>query len=55
MAGVLYDYAPWLKMAADGLTRELARQNTEDGVNREMATHYQAFVMEAYGLLVSDV
>lgn len=52
MAGVLYDYAPWLKLAADGLTRELARQNTEDGVNREMATHYQAFGMEAYGLLM---
>ena len=52
MAAVLYDYVPWLKLAADGLTCELVRQNTADGVNREMATHYQAFGMEAYGLLM---
>lgn len=52
MAGALYDYAPWKKLALSGLTRELDRQNTADGVNREMATHYQAFGMEAYGLLM---
>ena len=52
MAGVLYDHAPWKKLAISGLTRELDRQNTADGVNREMATHYQAFGMEAYGLLM---
>ena len=40
------------KLAFCGLTRELDRQNSEDGVNLEMATHYQAFVMEAYGLLM---
>ena len=52
MAGLLYDDAAWKKLALDELTRELERQNSADGVNLEMATHYQAFVMEAYGLLM---
>ena len=52
MAGLFYDDAAWKKLAFCGLTRELDRQNSEDGVNLEMATHYQAFVMEAYGLLM---
>ena len=52
MAGLLYDDAAWKKLALDELARELERQNNADGVNLEMATHYQAFVMEAYGLLM---
>lgn len=51
MAGILYDFPQWKQLAVENLSRELVRQNTADGVNREMSTHYQAFVMEAYGLL----
>lgn len=51
MTGILYDFPQWKQLAVENLSRELVRQNTADGVNREMSTHYQAFVMEAYGLM----
>ena len=51
-AGIFYDYEPFFKTAFRILTEELNRQNTSDGVNREMSLHYQSFVMEAYGLLL---
>lgn len=51
MAGVVCDYRQWTDQAVKILTEELVKQNFEDGVNKEMALHYQAFVMEAYGLL----
>ncbi len=52
LAGILFDFSTWKELSVENLTQELPRQNTSDGVNREMSTHYQAFVMEAYGLLV---
>ena len=55
LAGLLYDFQPWVNLSVENLTRELPRQNTADGVNREMSTHYQAFVMEAYGLLAHQL
>ena len=55
LAGLLYDFQPWVTLSVENLTRELPRQNTADGVNREMSTHYQAFVMEAYGLLAHQL
>lgn len=51
LAGIFFDFSTWKKLSVENLSRELTRQNTADGVNREMSTHYQAFVMEAYGLL----
>lgn len=51
MSGILYDYPKWSQTAVELLTKELFLQNAPDGVNLEMSTHYQAFVMEAYGLL----
>lgn len=51
MAGILFGREEWVSMSIKILTEELPKQNTEDGVNREMSLHYQSFVMEAYGLL----
>lgn len=52
IAGIFYDYDPWKKLSINTLTKELPKQNFEDGVNKEMSLHYQSFVMEAYGLLM---
>ena len=51
MAGVFFQKEAWIQDSLRTLTRELPRQNFPDGINREMSLHYQAFVMEAYGLL----
>lgn len=51
LVGIFFDFSTWKELSVENLTRELPRQNASDGVNREMSTHYQAFVMEAYGLL----
>lgn len=51
LVGIITDYKLWINEAIKILTEELPRQNYPDGVNKEMATHYQSFVMEAYGLL----
>lgn len=51
-SGVLFHYQPWIDLALSLLTRELLRQNYPDGVNKEMSLHYQAFYMEAMGLMM---
>lgn len=51
LAGILFGYDKWTNCAVRILSEELSRQNTSDGVNREMSLHYQAFVMEAYGIM----
>lgn len=51
-SGILTGYQLWIELAVSLLTRELTLQNHSDGVNREQALHYQAFSMEAYGLLL---
>lgn len=50
-AGVLLGYEPWTDLAIRLLTREMERQNHPDGVNKEQSLHYQAFSMEAVGLM----
>lgn len=55
LAGILFLYQPWIEQALSVLTRELHRQNCTDGVNKEMSLHYQAFVMEAYGLIALNL
>ena len=47
-AGVITGYAPWTDKAVEILDRELFLQDYEDGVNKEEALYYQAFMMEAY-------
>lgn len=50
--GILFGYPAWEKLGVDIITRELPRQNYPDGVNRELALHYQSFCMEPIGLLM---
>lgn len=50
--GILCNYSPWITLASKILTRELSLQNYSDGVNKELSLHYQAFYMEAMGLLM---
>ncbi|MEG2908012.1 MAG: alginate lyase family protein [Erysipelotrichaceae bacterium] len=52
LAGVFFEYKPWIKYSSKILTKELKKQNHIDGVNKEMSLHYQSFIMEAYGLLM---
>ncbi|MCR4762351.1 MAG: heparinase II/III family protein [Lachnospiraceae bacterium] len=49
-AGVLTDHTPWTEKAIQILDRELFLQDYADGVNKEEALYYQAFMMEAYAL-----
>ncbi len=51
-AGFALDYKPWKHLAIRILDEELLKQNYEDGVNMEMALHYQTFGMEAYALVM---
>ena len=51
MAGILFGYDKWIDYSVKVLTEELPRQNYPDGVNKEMSLHYQAFGMEAYGIM----
>lgn len=51
-AGFAFDYQPWKQLAICILDEELMKQNYEDGVNMEMALHYQTFGMEAYALVM---
>lgn len=51
-AGFAFDYEPWKQLAIRILDEELLKQNYEDGVNMEMALHYQTFGMEAYALVM---
>ncbi len=52
IAGLCFDYEPWRDLAVTVLNEEIPRQNYHDGVNKEMSLHYQAFFMEAVGLLM---
>lgn len=52
MAGIFYQYEPWIAGSKKILDEELVRQNYTDGVNKEMSLHYQGFIMEAYGILI---
>lgn len=52
LAGIFFHIEAWQVLAADSLTNEIQRQNWPDGVNKEVSLHYQAFIMEAYGLLI---
>lgn len=52
MAGLCFEYEPWRDLAIIVLNDEIPRQNYHDGVNKEMSLHYQAFFMEAVGLLM---
>ncbi len=49
-AGVLTGHAPWTEKAVEILDRELFLQDYADGVNKEEALYYQAFMMEAFAL-----
>ncbi len=49
-AGILAGQKRWTDKAIAILDRELFRQVYEDGVNKEEALYYQAFMMEAYAL-----
>ncbi len=51
-AGFAFDYEPWKQLSIHILDEELLKQNYEDGVNMEMALHYQTFGMEAYALVM---
>lgn len=51
VAGFLFGINKWIRIAVNTLTDELPKQNYPDGVNKEMSLHYQAFIMEAYGLM----
>lgn len=51
-AGFAFGYEPWQQLAIRILDEELLKQNCEDGVNKEMALHYQTFGMEAYALVM---
>ncbi len=50
--GVLFGFKPWIDTSVSILTRELLLQNYSDGVNKELSLHYQAFYMEAMGLMM---
>lgn len=52
VAGILLNNQKWIHHSLSILDRELKKQNTEDGVNKEMSLHYQTFVMEAYGIVI---
>lgn len=50
MSGLFFDKDEWVNLSIKVMTEELSKQNSEDGINKEMSLHYQSFVMEAYGL-----
>ena len=51
-AGFAFGNEVWMHIAIRILDEELMKQNYEDGVNKEMALHYQTFGMEAYALVM---
>lgn len=51
IGGILFNHKRWIDLSVAVLTEELPKQNSVDGVNREMSLHYQSFVMEAYGIM----
>ncbi len=55
MAGLCFEHEPWRDLAVTVLNYEIPRQNYHDGVNKEQSLHYQAFFMEAVGLLMMTI
>lgn len=51
-AGFAFGNEVWTQLAIRILDEELMKQNCKDGVNMEMALHYQTFGMEAYALVM---
>ena len=51
MAGFAFNHENWKTLAIAILSKELHKQNYEDGVNKELSLHYQTFGMEAYCLM----
>ena len=51
MAGFALNHEIWKTLATAILSKELHKQNYEDGVNKELSLHYQTFGMEAYCLM----
>ncbi len=51
-SGIMFEHSEWTDLAISILTREITLQNYDDGVNRELSLHYQAFYMEAMGLIM---
>ena len=51
-AGFAFGNESWTQLAIRILDEELMKQNYKDGVNMEMALHYQTFGMEAYALVM---
>lgn len=52
LVGFFTDCKKWIEFSIRKLSIELVKQNYNDGVNKEMSTHYQCFIMEAYGLMM---
>lgn len=52
MAGILFDNESWLKSGIENINKEIEKQVSGDGVNREQSIHYQAFAMEAVSLFL---
>ena len=55
IASIIFENKKWEKISFKVLTKELIKQNYKDGVNKEMSLHYQAFIMECYGLLMCNL
>ncbi len=51
-SGILFNKPEWLELAVNTLSKELLLQNCSDGINKEASLHYQAFYMEAMGLMM---
>lgn len=50
--GIAVDNLHWIKLGCSVIEKELGNQVYEDGVNKEQAIHYHAFVMEAVMLFI---
>lgn len=50
VVGKVFSVEEWQKLGMRLLDEEIGRQNYSDGVNKEMALHYQTFAMEAYAV-----
>lgn len=55
IAGLLFDEEHWREHALKILDRELFRQTTPDGVDKESSLHYHAFVFEAYLMVANEM
>lgn len=55
IAGLLFDEEHWREHSLKILDRELFRQTTPDGVDKESSLHYHAFVFEAYLMVANEM